>query len=142
MDHWDFDLTADSRNALEPGMSCIRHVLDAIHLADDGHDRCRDDVLLVACELLANAHLHTPGATRLGIDFDLDGGRLTVAVTDRATTRPVPRPWRPDTPHGHGLHIIDRLATAWGVTPAPDGKTVWVALSLDAREPREEGNAR
>jgi hypothetical protein len=129
VDHWDFDLTTDSGKALEPGMSCVRRILDAIPPAGDGHDSWRDDVLLVACELLSNAHLHTPGATRL--DIDIDGDQLIVAVTDQATTRPAPQPWRLDTLHGRGLHIIDCLATDWGVTPIPGGKTVWAALPLD-----------
>ncbi|MGW2788175.1 ATP-binding protein, partial [Streptomyces populi] len=96
MDHWDFDLAADSGKAPEPGMSRVHQVLEAIP-DGDGHDSWRDDVLLVACELLTNAHLHTPGATHLGVDIDID--RLTVAVTDQSTARPAPQPWRPDTPH-------------------------------------------
>ncbi|MFD5814098.1 ATP-binding protein [Streptomyces sp. NPDC127038] len=128
IDHWDFDLAAANGKAAEIGMSRVHQVLDAIP-GGDRRDSWRDDVLLVACELLTNAHLHTPGVTHLGID--IDGDRLTIAVTDQTTARPVPQPWRPDTPHGHGLHIIDHLATTWGITPAPGGKTVWAALPLE-----------
>ncbi|MFF4540002.1 ATP-binding protein [Streptomyces aureus] len=141
MEHWDFDLVADGGKAPRPGMACVRQVLDAIpphgdgRAHGDGRESWRDDVLLVACELLTNACLHTPGATHLDIDLDVDAERLTVAVTDRAASRPVSQPWRPETPHGHGLHIVDRLATDWGVTPAPNGKTVWAALPLDTASP-------
>ncbi|MFF2198813.1 ATP-binding protein [Streptomyces sp. NPDC058157] len=126
--HWRFPLGHDGGRALEPGMSCVRGVLDALPGEGDGAAaaRLREDVLLVACELLANACRHTAGPTRL--DIHLSGGRITVAVTDRAVAAPVLRPWRPREPHGHGLHVVDRLAVDWGVRPAPGGKTVWATL--------------
>ncbi|ROR38070.1 ATP-binding protein [Kitasatospora cineracea] len=132
--HWHFSLGAEGRGAVGPGMGCVRGVLARLPDGDgaagdggaDGAGRRREDVLLVACELLANACDHTPGPT--GLDVDLDGGRLTVAVTDAAVTRPVPRPWNPGQPHGHGLHVVERVSAEWGVSPFPGGKTVWAAL--------------
>ncbi|MFC8720907.1 ATP-binding protein [Kitasatospora sp. NPDC057198] len=130
--HWHFQFGPDGTRSVGPGMGCVRDVLAALPGADDsdgdgdGAARRRDDVLLVACELLANACDHTPGATCL--DVDLADGHLTVAVTDPVANRPLPGPWRPGQPHGHGLHVVEQISTEWGVSPFPGGKTVWAAL--------------
>ncbi|GAA4834273.1 ATP-binding protein [Kitasatospora terrestris] len=124
--HWHIGLAADSASSAAPGMAYVRRTLDA--MPHEGADAARQkgDVLLVACELLANACRHTPGPTDL--DIDLDGDRLTVAVTDSSATLPEPRPWCPAAPNGHGLHIVERLTTGWGTVPAGSGKTVWACL--------------
>ncbi|GAA2116985.1 hypothetical protein GCM10009759_62970 [Kitasatospora saccharophila] len=132
--HWHFRFGPGGVRSVGPGLGCVRDVLAALPGAGggdggdggDGASRRRDDVLLVACELLANACDHAPGVTCL--DVDLADGHLTVAVTDGALTRPVPAPWRPGQPHGHGLHVVERISTRWGVSPFPGGKTVWAAL--------------
>ncbi|MFG2825391.1 ATP-binding protein [Kitasatospora sp. NPDC048365] len=124
--HWHVALAAEGGRALEPGMTLVRRVLEEVPRDGATEPGWRDDVLLVAAELMSNACRHTPGPTRL--DIDLDAGVLAIAVTDRAAAPPIVRPWQPDRPHGHGLHIIGRIAIAWGVSPAPGGKTVWAAL--------------
>ncbi|MER7762881.1 ATP-binding protein [Streptomyces sp. NPDC097619] len=141
--HWTFSLRAAAdRAGLEPGMSYARGVLTAL-VAGDGAvtEPWRDDVLLVVCELLANACRHTPGPTRL--DFDHEGGsgrgRLTVAVTDPSPVPPRRRPLDPARANGHGLRIVERLADRWGVRAVPGGKTVWATLSLPS--PRRLGPA-
>ncbi|MER7771523.1 ATP-binding protein [Kitasatospora sp. NPDC096140] len=128
-EHWCFPLDCDSGSVLEPAMTHLRGVLGAIPPTGGATaERRRDDVLLVACELLTNACRHTPGPTRL--DVDVRDGVLIVAVSDTAADPPVVRPWRPAQPGGHGLHVVDRLTADWGAAPASGGKTVWAALPV------------
>ncbi|WP_051814284.1 ATP-binding protein [Kitasatospora sp. MBT63] len=139
--HWSLPLTpADgSGNGLHRGIELARHALEDTGVVvtfeapgaagEPGVPEERaQDILLVVSELLSNAYRHTPGPTGLDIRLDRERGKLTVAVTDTGTRRPVVRAYRPTQPHGHGMHIVDRLAASWGVTPAPGGKTVWAVL--------------
>lgn len=124
-EHRHLDLGTAGDGGLHAGMTFVHRTLAAW----DGPSTAgeREDILLVACELMTNAYAHSPGAT--AVDLDRAAGRVTVAVTDSGgPRRPTVRPWRPQEPHGHGLHIVDRLATTWGVTPATGGKTVWARL--------------
>jgi hypothetical protein len=52
---------------------------------------------------------------------------------DRLPALPSPAPGMPDG--RHGLVLVDRLASSWGVTVMPYGKTVWAALTLSGRRP-------
>ncbi|MFJ9598261.1 ATP-binding protein [Streptomyces virginiae] len=124
--HWHYVLGPDTAQTSRPGMMCMRYVLESLPDHGAESDGRRNDVLLVMSELLSNACQHAFGPVCL--DIGLDDGRLTVAVTDRSFAVPVLQPWQPGEPHGHGLHIIDCLATDWGVTPVSGGKTVWATL--------------
>ncbi|MFC9324340.1 ATP-binding protein [Kitasatospora sp. NPDC057015] len=87
-----------------------------------------DDVLLAVSELLANACLHAGGPQELVLAASADGLRVEVLDGDPAV--PVPRaPYQPGSPGGHGLHIIERVADRWGVTPLPGGKSVWLEFA-------------
>jgi anti-sigma regulatory factor (Ser/Thr protein kinase) len=92
---------------------------------------------LVVAELAANAVTH--GRVR-GRCFRL---RLVVVAPDtlrvevadpRGDRRPQPRTTTaPDleAESGHGLLLVDALATRWGTEPRPpSGKTVWACLPL------------
>lgn len=87
------------------------------------------DVELVASELATNAIQHA------GTDFDvrveLTPGIVFLEVTDAGTDTPRQNTeLRDDASRGRGLHIVERLATDWGIRradPGP-GKTVWVRL--------------
>ncbi|WP_236653743.1 ATP-binding protein [Streptacidiphilus melanogenes] len=85
-----------------------------------------EDVLLVVSELVANASAHGGGAIEIAVV--IDGYRLTVSVTDTDPRPPAPRPATPSRPGGHGLHVVELLAAAWGTTPGPHGKTVWATF--------------
>lgn len=55
---------------------------------------------------------------------------LHMLVRDHDATPPTPSP-EPATPlqvGGRGLHLVTRLATAWGHRPTADGKAVWAVL--------------
>ncbi|MEV7178981.1 ATP-binding protein [Kitasatospora sp. NPDC093679] len=124
--HWHLPLGSTDGPGPQFGMAYVRRALAQGPSPVPSSGERAEDVLLVACELLTNAYCHTPGP--LSLDLDLDHDTLTVAVTDASTRPPVVRPYRPQQPHGHGLHIVERLAVDWGVTPVPSGKTVWAVL--------------
>ncbi len=86
------------------------------------------EVLLT--ELATNAITH--GAPAGQARLELLGDRLRIEVTDRSQTAPTSADssGRPLEPGGRGLHLVDRLATAWDSAPEPTGKTVWAELDL------------
>ncbi len=87
-----------------------------------------DDVLLVVSELVTNALRHGSGDIELRMAYDAD--HVTGAVSDDgagfARRRRLPDRGQVG---GHGLHIVGRVATRWGLT---EGTTnVW--FEIDAR---------
>ncbi|MBC3839292.1 ATP-binding protein [Streptacidiphilus sp. 4-A2] len=103
----------------------------------DGTERATavaEDVLLLVSEVVTNACLHAGGA--LAVALGCTGERLRIEVVDAASAPPAPRPrpWHEAAvPGGHGLHLVARLATAWGSDPCPPGKTVWVEVAAPGR---------
>ena len=83
----------------------------------------------VANELVTNAVVHA--GSDLWLRLELRADRLFISVRDAS-----PRLLRTVTPDleaegGRGLWLVEQLARAWGVRPAPGGgKIVWCALSL------------
>lgn len=118
------------------GIDATRQALADWHL-----HAAAPDALLIAAELLANAALHTLGP--LSLDLDLDDGDsgggggavLRITVTDPLPDPPRPRPHRPDQPHGHGLHLVRHLSTAWGHHPHGRGKQVWAEITAAPSAP-------
>lgn len=89
----------------------------------------RDRVLLATSELVTNAVLHGQGPVTLRAWLD---GRLRVEVTESGGGDPEPRRLhRDDDESGRGLHIVEVVASRWGVTPtgARPGKTVWFEIT-------------
>jgi anti-sigma regulatory factor (Ser/Thr protein kinase) len=93
-----------------------------------------DTAAHVVAELAANAvtHGHVPGRDfRLRLRLLHDPRRLRIEVTDaRADRRPEIRSADSNDTPGRGLHLVDALATDWGVTERAPGKTVWAELAL------------
>jgi anti-sigma regulatory factor (Ser/Thr protein kinase) len=95
-----------------------------------------DDAALIVSELATNAVTHgrVPGRD-FEVRLDLTERTLHIAVSDTHAERlpPAPGTLTPPPPAagcGYGLHLVDGLATRWGVrdrAPAP-GKTVWAEL--------------
>ncbi|WP_198035234.1 ATP-binding protein [Streptacidiphilus rugosus] len=108
----------------------LRHVRET--LARWGLDaECGEsiDAVLVAGELLANAHQHGGGAS--SVELSWHGNRLRVAVSDGSPEPPrLIRPHRSERPSGHGLYLVERLTGRWGVVARHAGKTVWAELRL------------
>lgn len=88
----------------------------------------RDDVLLVATELLSNAVEHADGPVRLSAGPR--DGAVRVEVRDGAVAPPRPSPSHSSNGRGRGLHVVDGLSSNWGWTALPTGdgaggKVVW-----------------
>ncbi|MCX5342897.1 ATP-binding protein [Streptomyces atratus] len=89
-----------------------------------------DNAALVVAEPAANAVLH--GHVR-GRDFELRllnlAGTLRIEVSDALGERGPQRCAPTDgAESGYGLHLVEALATSWGITDRVVGKTVWAEL--------------
>jgi hypothetical protein len=68
--------------------------------------------------------------TEVSVRVRCSDARVVVEVHDRSAARPVAQPRDRQSPGGLGLHIIDALASRWGVTEiGDDGKVVWFEVS-------------
>ncbi|MFH8804412.1 ATP-binding protein [Streptomyces sp. NPDC017936] len=105
------------------------------HLADWGRgpdDPAVEDAALLVSELATNVIRHAPPRER---EFEvavtaLADGSCLIEVSDEG--RPVPRLRAVDErqEHGRGLHLVEHLASAWGVwSRGRHGKTVWALLT-------------
>lgn len=102
----------------------------------------RDDALLIATELIANAAEATPNK-EIRLHFGRDAQGVVIAVWDSSPRLPAPRPRVEltletldlsedsfDDNGGHGLHIVQSLAANCGCTPVPaGGKWTWARLT-------------
>lgn len=89
-------------------------------------------VELLASELLANAVLHGPDGSAIGIQVRTLGTVVRVSVSDSGTDAPVVLHREPSAPSGRGMAIVEAMSTRWGVEEHADGgKTVWFELDLD-----------
>jgi anti-sigma regulatory factor (Ser/Thr protein kinase) len=86
---------------------------------------------LLTTEIAANVVLHSDSQSYT-LDVDVDLTRVHVEIGDADDTFPL-RPLREpaDTDHGRGLHLVDVLASRWGVRSAQTGKVVWFELRVD-----------
>ena len=96
------------------------------------------DVPLLVSELVTNAVRHAQGDVALSLRLEPD--RVRVAVTDTSDALPVVGDLDTARTGGWGLHIVERLASRWGLETQPDGKTVWCeVIEPNAREARRQG---
>jgi len=95
----------------------------------------RDDVRLIASELIANSVLH--GAPDLELVLVADGWRLRVEVSDGSGVLPHLRDYGVDAQSGRGLAVVAAISQAWGAEPSGTGKVVWAELDTapGARRP-------
>lgn len=105
--------------------------------------RCEDlapvAVLLVS-ELTTNSVLHAGTSCR--VDADYDDPLLRVSVSDDLPGDVGLSGRSIDAERGRGLMLVDALATAWGVSPTPTGKSVWFALSTPTAAELHPAGAR
>jgi anti-sigma regulatory factor (Ser/Thr protein kinase) len=87
-----------------------------------------DDANLVLGELVTNALRH--GLGEVVVRASLDGGAVSLSVTDSGQEQPTMLPRDPHRIGGLGLHIVDGLSSRWGVAAFPGGKTVWATIAL------------
>jgi anti-sigma regulatory factor (Ser/Thr protein kinase) len=94
----------------------------------------RDDVLLMLSELVANSVRHagsTPGE-HIELTFEWSRHVLHVRVADSGPSfdcSALPPP-DPVSGSGWGLHLVDMLSSAWGVSAEPPG--VWFDFDVAA----------
>jgi anti-sigma regulatory factor (Ser/Thr protein kinase) len=81
------------------------------------------DVPLLASELVTNAVRHANGDVALTLQ--LQDHCMRVAVRDNSDALPVMGDLGTARNGGWGLHIVDQLASSWGLETDGDGKTVW-----------------
>jgi anti-sigma regulatory factor (Ser/Thr protein kinase) len=111
-----------------------------------------DDVEVVVSELLANAvrHARPIAGDALLVAWRLTGAGVTVTVTDGGSPNQVElRGTGGLAETGRGLHIVQGLATEWGVIEQFGGlRTVWATVARDrgratgGRGPRAGGRSR
>jgi CheY-like chemotaxis protein len=90
-----------------------------------------DDAELLTTELVNNAVLHTDSSIELRLR--LRQGRVRIAVRDSGGGLPERRSGDLEATGGRGLLLVAAMATDWGATAGPDGKTVWFELGNEAR---------
>lgn len=88
----------------------------------------REDVVLVASELVTNAVEHGHGEVTVVLRQGEDG-RLVLRVWDDDAHIPVQRGPADDSVRGNGLVIVDAVSRAWGYETAGDGKWVWAEFA-------------
>ena len=86
----------------------------------------RDLVVLLVSEVVTNAILHAGSEARLSIATTPTSVR--VEVGDDSREHPEVLHLGLTASHGRGVGFLDRLADAWGVRDAPDGKVVWFTV--------------
>ena len=91
-----------------------------------------DDVVLVVSELTTNAviHAHSPFVVRVEVAID----SVRVEISDENCERPTMSDGAQSSLRGHGLLIVDRLASEWGVVTTPAGKVVFAEFQTSAAQ--------
>jgi anti-sigma regulatory factor (Ser/Thr protein kinase) len=95
-----------------------------------------DDVRLLLSEVVTNAvrHSGSAGEATIGLSVSVSGGAVRAEVTDQGRGfAPTPRsaPWTETG--GWGLHLVDRIATRWGVDRGPRVR-VWFEIEAEGQE--------
>ena len=100
-------------------------------VADHARHVCPDEMaevaVLLTSELVTNVIVHACTPMQLSVDVARDGVR--VALEDEAPRTPVRRSGEGTRLTGRGMHLVESLATQWGVDPTPAGKSVWFEVS-------------
>ncbi len=94
-----------------------------------------EDITLTTNELVANALLH--GAPPIDVRLVHTGSQVVFEVSDKSPGRPRRRRTDVQDEHGRGLHVVEALATDWGIRTAPGRKTVWCSHAIPPPEPSE-----
>jgi anti-sigma regulatory factor (Ser/Thr protein kinase) len=92
-----------------------------------------DDVVsLLVSELVTNAVLHARTAISLVLLRDRESVR--VEVSDTSASAPVQQHFSEQAGTGRGLHLVEMLASSWGIDgPSAQGKTVWAEIDVPSQ---------
>ena len=92
-----------------------------------------DLAALLITELVANAIRHVPGTC--AVELTRRGDALRIAVVDTGAGLPDLQSPGLSAFRGRGLHIVNALATEWGIDHLEDGcKAVWAELANPSEE--------
>lgn len=95
-----------------------------------------DSAVLMLSEMVTNVLVHTDGDALLTAEAAGKRGkrRLRVEVTDASDEQPHRRRPGELASSGRGLVLMEVLATAWGVDPRGEGKSIWFELYEDGED--------
>jgi anti-anti-sigma factor len=92
----------------------------------------RDDVRLIASELVTNAIRHA--GTMVELRLESTPELVVVAVADSSPSEPARLEPDPEAAGGRGLRLVEGFSDAWGANPRPSGgKVVWASLRTRPR---------
>jgi serine/threonine-protein kinase RsbW len=97
----------------------------------------REEVALIATELLGNAVLHARALDdgQLAIAWGVGEHGVEISVTDGGSpTQPLVAETDSTDTRGRGLSIVATLAARWGVEQHDSSTTVWAVVPLTDRE--------
>ena len=112
-----------SRESPRAARRFVEGILDAW-----GCSEIIDTVTLLVSELVGNAVLHAGSEVELSVR--LVGDRLRVDVIDRSTSVPHRREAGEGDQTGRGSDLVEIMASSWGISGRPDGKSVWFEVEL------------
>jgi transcriptional regulator with XRE-family HTH domain/anti-sigma regulatory factor (Ser/Thr protein kinase) len=109
-----------------------RAARDAVTLvAGDIPSQALETARLLTSELVTNSIRHGPSApATIGLFIEVANDRMRVEVSDGADAAPRLRP--PTENGGHGLTLVDTLATRWHTSRDGDRNLTWFELDLPA----------
>jgi anti-sigma regulatory factor (Ser/Thr protein kinase) len=98
----------------------------------------REDLALIATELVTNSVLHAGLSTDDHVDVSLTNGtgtvRLAVHDPGHGFTSPSPGARDPHGPGGRGLVIVAALSDSWGIDCDGAGCTVWCQVPVEEHD--------
>ena len=132
-----------ARQTFAPRLSSVpaaRHWIWQSYCAHCAPGADRALLELLTSEVVANAVLHSAG--EVVVELTCTEERVRVAVSDASPLLPQLRRAGPEVVGGHGVALVDALASRWGVQAAAGtdagtgagtgtgtGKTVWFELT-------------
>jgi anti-sigma regulatory factor (Ser/Thr protein kinase) len=120
---------------LDPGPAAASEARAAVGLLDGRADPdVLDDVRLLLSEVVTNAvrHAGSPTGAKIGLAVSMSDGAVRVEVTDAGRGfAPAPRTAAWTEAGGWGLHLVDSIASRWGVDRGPSVR-VWFEIDAVA----------
>lgn len=113
---------------LRPGPAAPREARRRLARLADRLGEDIDRVELIVSELVTNSVRYSPTSTAIDLDVRVSGREVEIRVRDEGPGFDGKRIQA--TEHGHGLGIVEALATDWGVDTEGGDFRVWARLAL------------